>query len=228
MLIERLRPNPTADELAELYAHHNDADRWAEHRLRVRLTVDLARSRFPNPGLVVDPAAGNRVAAFQIATNVAAGGLVTGDLAPDAPVTHPGTPALELLAELDGQDADVVILGEILEHVDDPLELLRAARRAGTGLVLSTPLAEPAGINPEHVWRWDADAVRGMLDLAGWAPRDYIELDYDVADWPHPFRCQIHTATVGPEPMVDRILEPLAARILELLVGGPNDDEVLT
>lgn len=193
-MIERVRPTPAGAELAAMYAHHNDAARWLEHRLRIELTLDLALARFPVRLVVVDPAAG----AGDLARRLSTRETVTGDLAPTAPVDRPGTPALELLGELPPNYADVVILGEILEHVDDPLELLVAARRVGRGLILSTPLDEPPGVNPEHVWRWDKAGLLELLARAGWRSTGYLELDLELEHWPPGYRCQIHTAEARP------------------------------
>ena len=197
-MIERLRPAPTAAELDELYAAPNDADRWAEHATRVDLTVALARFRFPRRDLIIDPAAG----AGRTVRELAVGRTITGDLAPGAAVDYPGTPAAVLVELAAGEPvngrADLVILGEILEHVDDPYRLLQLAAGAGTGLILSTPLAEPAGLNHEHIWRWDRAGVTDLLDAAGWQPLDYLETELTLDHWPYPVRTQIHTATRRP------------------------------
>jgi len=202
MLIERLRPNPDPVELAELYRWPNNADRWREHKLRVDITVDLAASRWPEPLLVVDPAAGAGRTGREL---VLAGGgtLVTGDLSTEADVDYPGRTADDLLGwwadEADAgvrRRADVIVLGEILEHVEDPAQLLRYAAAAGTGLVLSTPLEEEPGVNVEHVWRWDRPGIEHLLAEAGWRPLDYVELAVELPHWPAGYRCQIHTAEV--------------------------------
>lgn len=196
-MIERMRPDPTPAELVELYAEPNDADRWAEHRLRVNITAELLAHRFHYRPLLIDPAAGTGALVRQLADE-SYGGIVTGDLAPDAAVTYPGTDALDTLAAVAadrGYDANaVVVLGEILEHVPAPLDLLVAAGRVAGGLVVSTPLEEPAGINPEHIWRWDKAGILAFFDTAGWRPLDYVELDLDIPGWAAPFRIQIHTA----------------------------------
>lgn len=203
MMIERNRPDPTPGELAQLYAQPNDADRWPEHALRVNITVELARYRFHYRPVIIDPAAGAGRTVRELIDDAAGTRIITGDLAPEANVTHAGTDAirtLELaLEELGGwQPNAVVILGEVLEHVPDPEALLSAARHVAGGLVLSTPLAEPAGINPEHLWRWDKAGVYELLDRTAWRPLDYLELDADVAGWPHPCRTQLHTAEARP------------------------------
>ena len=57
-----------------------------------------------------------------------------------------------------------------------------------------TPLDEPAGVNPEHVWRWDRAGILELLAGAGWEPDGYVELELKTPHWPPGYRCQIHTA----------------------------------
>ena len=195
-MIERVRPTPEGAELAAMYAVHNAARHWLEHRLRIELTLDLGIARFPFRDLVVDPAAGTGDLARRLAT----GEAFTGDLAPTAPVDRPGVAADAFLADLFLRNivADVVVLGEILEHVDDPARLLAQARDVSRGLIVSTPLDEPAGVNPEHVWRWDRAGILELLAAAGWHPTGYVELDLELKHWPPGYRCQIHTAEARP------------------------------
>lgn len=191
----------TSIPAAPPYTEHNDADRWPEHALRVDVTVDVAAYRFAadDVALVVDPAAGNGRACRELAAELAADHL-TGDLAPDAPVDQPGTDAIQLLDRLADNAADIVILGEVLEHVERPELLLAAAYgalRPGGGLVVSTPLAEADGVNPEHLWRWDQAGVLELLYAAGFDPCDYVELS-TIVDGYGPVRTQIHTARRTP------------------------------
>ena len=194
MLIEQIRPFPTTEELAELYRFPNDADNWPEHRTRVDVTIAVARGRFPKARTVIDPAAGATAR-----TAIELGELVTTN-----DYARSGLTAEEVLVDIGRQveagvrfRADLIILGEILEHVADPAELLGLARDVANGLVLSTPLEEPAGVNPEHVWRWDKAGIIHLLTAADWNPADYVELDVDLPHWPPGFRCQIHTAEAG-------------------------------
>ena len=136
MLIEQIRPFPTTEELAELYRFPNDADNWPEHRTRVDVTIAVARGRFPKARTVIDPAAGATAR-----TAIELGELVTTN-----DYARSGLTAEEVLVDIGRQveagvrfRADLIILGEILEHVADPAELLGLARDVANGLVLSTP-----------------------------------------------------------------------------------------
>lgn len=195
----------TSIPAAPPYTEHNDADRWPEHALRVDVTVDVAAARFadwPDVEVVLDPAAGAGRTARELAAELDAA-HVTGDLAPDAPVDHPGRDAADLLTDIAALDhrADIVILGEVLEHVEHPEVLIAAswaALRPGGGLVISTPLDEPDGVNPEHLWRWDRAGVVELLTAANlFEPLDYVELDTLVIGYGR-VRTQIHTARRTP------------------------------
>ena len=206
-MIERLRPYPTPAELGELYAVPNDATRWPEHRLRTELTVALARSYAGRrPCTVVDLAAGNGHAAAEVAG--AGGRLYLGDYAGvELAAVYASAYGVEVLGawrgpleetlELVPDDAaDVMLLGEILEHVDDPAAVLRRATVKARRLVLSTPLDEPAGVNPEHLWRWDAAGIRELLEAAAWRPTGSLLLELELPHAPRfsPYRCQLWTA----------------------------------
>lgn len=196
---------------APAYLEHNDADHWFEHGLRVDLTVALAAVRFGHladayrdgPARILDPAAGNGRTARDLAAQLD-GAAYTADLAPTAPVDHPARDAFELLEYLaqSTRRFDIVILGEFLEHVEDPARLLELANCVlplNGGLVVSTPLEEADGVNPEHLWRWDRAGIVELLDAAGFVPLDYLEVDVYVDGYGN-VRTQIHTARKDRTP----------------------------
>lgn len=79
--------------------------------------------------------------------------------------------------ELESFGADLVICADVIEHLEDPYELLRRLRRVASGgrLLLSTPdrsrlegadrFGPPA--NPRHVREWSEPELRLLLDAAG-------------------------------------------------------------
>lgn len=189
-MIERVRDYPSAAELAAMYRHPTDASRWPEHVLRCELTIALARDRFPVRNVVVDLSAGDGRVARALSTRE----VVLGDLAAGEHL-HLVGPLEQTIGELPPAFADVFVLGETLEHVDDPELVLRLIRRHARGLVLSTPLNEPAGVNPEHVWRWDLDGIRELLDATGWHPTGTLTAELELGPhWPAGYRVQVWTA----------------------------------
>lgn len=87
---------------------------------------------------------------------------------------------------------DVVVLTEILEHLEDPDAILRLARSKGTTLVASSPLDPyPDPTNDEHLWDFDEAGYEEMIKDAGWTPTSHI-----VLTWPRlPYGFQIWTAS---------------------------------
>jgi hypothetical protein len=63
---------------------------------------------------------------------------------------------------------DLLILGETLEHLDSPEDVLILAHPRSVALLISTPIGERDLGNPEHYWGWDVEAVSEMLTDCGW------------------------------------------------------------
>lgn len=74
---------------------------------------------------------------------------------------------------------DTIVLTEILEHLEDPDEIVALAREKADWLVASSPVEEPEDIsNPEHLWSFGRDGYRDMLEHAGWNPYSYTEVGF--------------------------------------------------
>ena len=72
-----------------------------------------------------------------------------------------------------------IVLTEILEHLDDPDEIVRLAREKADWLVASSPVEEPPHANnPEHLWSFGRDGYREMLEAGGWKPFSYTEVGF--------------------------------------------------
>lgn len=64
---------------------------------------------------------------------------------------------------------DIVVMTETLEHLADPHQALRRARRESRYLVCSSPWNERPGMHsPEHAWAWDMPGYADMIRAAGW------------------------------------------------------------
>ena len=84
---------------------------------------------------------------------------------------------------------DLMVLTEILEHLEDPEELLRAAREKAHHVVVSSPIDEsyPGG-NHEHVWSFSRDSYKELLIRSKWTPYVYQELVFTDERYPYNFQ----------------------------------------
>jgi hypothetical protein len=76
--------------------------------------------------------------------------------------------------------ADLAFLTEILEHVEEPVELLRATKAKSRVLIASSPIKAPHehDDNPEHVWQFDAEEYEALLRRGGWKPVARVNLSF--------------------------------------------------
>lgn len=166
----RLRDLPDRAELDRLYAAPHDHTRWGDHKIRVDVTVALARHFVGPHAIVADLSCGDAA----IAKRLPCGRLILGDYAPGYELTGPIEQTILTLHDL---QADLFICSETLEHLDDPDSVLVELRKRARALVVSTPDGELDDSNPEHLWAWDAEAVEQMLEAAGWRPQVHLNLD---------------------------------------------------
>lgn len=98
----------------------------------------------------------------------------------DLGVMNPSLSTMDAVEFINGMDhVDTIVLTEILEHLEDPAALVRAARAKATHLVASSPINETEGQgNHEHVWSFSVPSYRQLLEGAGWAPVAYQELRF--------------------------------------------------
>ena len=82
--------------------------------------------------------------------------------------------AFKTLGELDY--VDCIVLTEILEHIENPDELLALALEKSRWLVASSPIV-PEGVadhTTQHLWSFDMAGYRKMIEDAGWKPRAWF------------------------------------------------------
>lgn len=187
----RLRRSITAD-----YQVVRDNFTWTDHVLRLMVTAGAVA--WLKPESVIDPACGD-------ASIVEHAHRLSPILR--AELNDLSVPQIALLwgkefgfkANLGNGDAaaflesvdsaDVVVLTEILEHVEDPDRLVALARAQGKYLVASSPINEEQDVgNHEHVWAWDQLGYRQMLEAGGWKPRAYIEIAFPTPGFPYTYQ----------------------------------------
>lgn len=175
------------------YQVRRDNDAWPDHRVRALVTGAIVASL--RPGTVMDPACGDAsiVRYANDLSHIAKAYL--------ADISRSNIENLSLaiensvrLADIetairDFPRVDVVILTEILEHLEDPNSVLAHAHVKGHALVASSPEMRPGQVdhNPEHLWMFDRDGYRQMLTESGWEVTNYVHLsfmsEYDFGVW---------------------------------------------
>lgn len=168
---KRLRPYPSPDELARLYATPHDHARWVDHHYRVDVTSAVAALAMPYGGTVADLSCGNATIVNRL-VGLRGARATLGDYAPGYELTGPIDQTISKI-----ENVDLFVLSETLEHLDDPDAVLEQIRKKTTALILSTPDGEDNDANPEHVWGWDAEAVEEMLRRAGFTPTIHTTVD---------------------------------------------------
>ena len=170
-------------------------DAWADHQARTLVTGSLIA--WLKPESVLDPACGDAsiVAAAEDHRPIAS--VTVSDIsvpnAQQVQAVHPGYRVWSCsISEALGQDGayDVIVLTEILEHLEDPDLIVRMAREKGRFLVASSPVMRVGQVdrNPEHLWMFDAVGYREMLEGAGWVIGSFTligfpETEYDFGVW---------------------------------------------
>jgi hypothetical protein len=177
-MIERLRPLWSDEELEKIYDHQYQHNEFWDHAIRIRSTIEFAR--------------------FVPFTkdDVAVADLSAGDAAIINALPYPNKIIGDFFPgfEYEGKIEDTIkqipkvhlfILSETLEHVDDPLGVLKAIREKTDYLLLSTPQDNWGDDNPEHYWAWDKAGVQDLLERAGFTPIQYMseKLNYTHQYW---------------------------------------------
>ena len=192
----RLPPRPAVD-----YQVRRDNYVWPDHILRVHLTAALIA--WLQPDTVLDPACGDGTivaAAHRVRPIVAArladiskpnfyyvGSQMRGVLPDQMQVQCQSLEASLAMPFV----YDLIVLTEILEHVEDPVAILRMARAKARYVVASSPLFIDDSViddNAEHLWQFDAQGYGDMLNEAGWQEIAFIPVHlpdfmYDFQIW---------------------------------------------
>lgn len=180
-MIQQLRPFHSAEMLAKIYAKPHDHRIYGRgHNLRVEVTKNIvndavAISRARSIG---DLSCGNG----EIAKSTKLPQIHLGDFAPGHKFCGPIDQTIGSMP-----DVDVYVCSESLEHVEDPLAILKMIRPKSRFLVLSTPIENWGDTNAEHYWSWDRAGVEELLSQSGWTPDAFLYLDTTVFNEPYKY-----------------------------------------
>jgi hypothetical protein len=170
------------EQLAQVYRAPHDHTRWADHLLRVDVTIQVARWLAALNGCrsVADLSCGDAAIARALDMDT----VILGDFAPGYEHQGPIEDTLDRIGPV-----DLFVCSETVEHLDDPDAVLKQIHTKARCLVLSTPVGETGDGNPEHYWGWDTDDVAAMLVGAGWRTVSLTEIKlrpnwvYDYQIW---------------------------------------------
>jgi len=156
------------------------------HVARMNVTAGLIA--WPRPGSVLDPACGEGVSILAAHGMFPFTGFV-GDIgeanvawvrerAPDGWSFYVGDAEQTIR---DAGKVELIVLTEFLEHIEDPVGMLRLAREHARIVVCSSPEMRPGQTeyNPEHLWAFDGDGYKEMIIEAGWTPYSKTHLAFD-------------------------------------------------
>ena len=139
---------------------------------------------------------------------------------------------LTSLTSADAIKFDIVVLSAVIEHVEDPLQLLMRAKGllADDGVILISQ-ADFSGLLPriapwlwygwqpaEHYWHFDRSAFQKLAERAGLYPRRI-----HVGSLYHPW-----SRSIRPKDLIGRNSAALVARIGNYLGQGDSFDMVLS
>lgn len=172
-----------------------DNTRWSDHVARAHITAGIIAAI--HPGSIIDPACGD-ASIVRLAHTLSPIPRVTlGDLSRQnvdnarhvLPLAGAWCEdAVTLMRK--SREHHMAVLTEVLEHLEDPEELLKATREKATLLVASSPIMRPGQVdqNPEHLWMFDAVGYEALLTGAGWEVTQWTVsyfpgLEYDFGIW---------------------------------------------
>jgi hypothetical protein len=173
-VIKRLRPKYSDEELSRIYrdgyeeqaklAALGESPEAKDHDLRIEATLKVGQAFSVGCLSGADLSAGHGDVLRSLDLEV----KIFGDAFYDGyDYLGPIEETVEQIPEV-----DLFILTETLEHLDDPISVLRKIRQKSGKLLLSTPLTPYnwADGNLEHYWSWDKGDVASMFALTGWTP----------------------------------------------------------
>jgi hypothetical protein len=161
--------------LDQIYAQPHDSSKWLEHRVRVQVTAAFTDTFFEEVRGTTSSAADLSCGdGTLIRSLLKVHTRYMGDYAPGYEFCGPIEETIHKIP-----DVDLFLCTETLEHLDDPLIVLKWIRTKSYRLVLSTPIDAWDDVrNPEHYWAWDREYVEYLLQEAGYHVSAFMALDF--------------------------------------------------
>jgi 2-polyprenyl-3-methyl-5-hydroxy-6-metoxy-1,4-benzoquinol methylase len=205
MTVIRLRANYSEEELQRLYSPLYRPENFQDHRLRLATTSDLLSWAIDRHGLssLADLACGNGAVMFTALENCAHNPKIVylGDLSKENIEYVNGLaldPTIKFIINQGKfeetinsiEKVDLFVMTEILEHIDQPKEVLKKVREKTKYLLLSTPDTETnqSDLNWEHLWSWNRTDILEMLLIAGFELQIEEKLSFKEEGFPYDFQ----------------------------------------
>lgn len=179
LVITRLRPRYSEEQLQQIYAAPKRFDGYLDQAVRREVTLGIAKV-FGEVRSVADLSCGDG----WIIDRIEAPDKYRGDIAPGYEFFGPIEQTIEEIPLV-----DLFICTQTLEHLDDPVTVLKQIRSKTQRLVVSTPNGETnPETNPEHYWGWNESGFKRLLLEADFEPVVYNSLElaeyvYDFQIW---------------------------------------------
>lgn len=169
-MITRLRLAHTPEALQEIYSKPHDHRRFGRgHGERVDKMIEMmAGTKWTS---AADLSCGNGA----VLNSVDAPLKYYGDFAPGYDITGPIENTV-----LQVPPVELFIMGETLEHLDDPLLVLQRVAQRTDWLLLSTPIENWNDSNAEHYWSWDQQGVEDLISKS--TEEDVLISDFSKVD----------------------------------------------
>lgn len=180
--VQRVRPKWSDEQLAEIYAAPHDHRIYGRgHGERVEGMIALGLALPPDERLLVtDLSCGNGIVAQTLC--VGPSGPDLGDYAPGYAIQGPIEKTVHMITA-----TQLWVLGETLEHLDNPPIVLHEIFTRSDALLLSTPIEAWDDSNAQHYWAWDRGYIERLLFVAGFSQCDYAEVDSTAYGEPYKY-----------------------------------------
>lgn len=180
-MIKQLRPFHDSEALARIYAKPHDHRIYGRgHHVRVEVTKNIVRDALAmsKGNSIADLSCGNG----DIVRSMGLQNMFLGDYAPGYDLVGPIDKTIIQIPKV-----HVYVCSESLEHVENPLQILKLVRDKSKYLVLSTPIENWGDTNEEHYWSWDREGVEELFVQSGWKPDMFLFLDTTVFGEPYKY-----------------------------------------
>lgn len=176
---QRTNAKFTDSELAIVYNGY-DSSQWMNHRFRVDLSASIINRMIDEWPIesVADLAVGDGriigqlLEVHRVVYDIAEANIDNLSIECEKTVADIDTSSVEM------PEVDLVILSEILEHIENPDQILKNVRSKTKYIFISTPLNEGIHVNPQHYWVWDDEGVGKMIEEAGFHKLAYLTFQF--------------------------------------------------